>query len=133
MLRLRLHPVLIALFVGLPLLDAMTLVLLGRFLGFWQTVAIVLVSGFCGATLAKQQGLRVLRSVQADLAAGRAPAEGLVDGVLILVASGMLIAPGFLTDLIGLSLLLPAVRVPIKRVLRRRFESAVMRRFQVGP
>jgi hypothetical protein len=73
--------ILLALFVGVPLLDTIALVLVGRYLGFWPTVAIVLLSGVIGAQLTRRQGLSVWRSLQADLAAGRVPAQGLMECV----------------------------------------------------
>jgi UPF0716 protein FxsA len=121
--RPNLFGILLALFVGVPLLDTITLVIVGRALGFWPTVAIVILSGVIGAQLARRQGLSVWRSLQADLAAGRMPAQGLMDCVLILIAGGMMIAPGFLTDIAALLLLLPPVRSPIKRWARRRLEK----------
>jgi len=129
-MRVRLFPALSALFIGLPLLDSLLLIFFGRYLGFWQTVAMVLISGFAGAGLAKSQGLRVWRSIQRDLAEGRVPSQGLMDAVIILVAGGLLMAPGFITDILGLALLVPAVRVPIKTFLRRRMEGMTVR--QIG-
>lgn len=126
--RPNLLAVLTALFVGIPLLDTITLVLVGRHLGFWTTAGMVILSGVIGAWLARQQGLATWRSLQADLAAGRVPAQGLMDCVLILLAGGMMIAPGFLTDIAALLLLLPPVRMPIKRRVRRRLEQAIAHR-----
>jgi UPF0716 protein FxsA len=132
--RPNLLGILLALFVGVPLLDTITLVLVGRYLGFWPTVAIVLLSGVIGAQLTRRQGLSVWRSLQADLAAGRVPAQGLMDCVLILIAGGMMIAPGFLTDIAALLLLLPPVRSPIKRWARRRLEKMLQHgTFRIGP
>lgn len=122
--RLRVLPVLIGLFVGLPLLDMVLVIWLGTRLGLLQTVALVVVSGIVGAWLARQQGAAVVRSIQRDLMEGRVPSQGLLDGVMVLVAGGMLMAPGFLTDVLGLGLLLPPVRAPIKAWLRRKFERA---------
>jgi UPF0716 protein FxsA len=130
-MRLRLFPALAGLFIGLPLLDTLVLVVLGRYIGFWETIAMVLLSGLLGAGLAKRQGLRVLAQMQRDMAEGRVPAQGLVDAAIILVAGGMLAAPGFITDIVGLALLVPAVRVPIKNSLRRRLETMVVRRYPV--
>jgi len=129
-MRVRLFPALSALFIGLPLLDSLLLIFFGRYLGFWTTIALVVISGFAGAGLAKSQGLRVWQSIQRDLAEARVPAQGLMDAVIILVAGGMLMAPGFITDILGLALLIPAVRVPIKTYLRRRVEGMTIR--QVG-
>jgi UPF0716 protein FxsA len=116
---------LILLFIGVPLLDMMTLVLLGRAIGFWGTVALVIVCGAAGTALARGQGAYVWRSIQRDLAEGRPPSYGLLDGLLVLVAGAMLITPGFLTDIAGLLLLLPPVREVLKRALRSRLERAL--------
>jgi UPF0716 protein FxsA len=124
----RILRILLALFVGVPLLDTVTLVLVGRYLGFWTTVAIVILSGVIGAHLARQQGLAAWRSLQADLAAGRVPTHGLIDCVLILIAGGMMMAPGFLTDIAAIMLLLPPVRGRIKQWSRRRIEAAIQQR-----
>jgi UPF0716 protein FxsA len=126
--RSRLLAILTALFVGIPLLDTVTLVIVGRYLGFWQTVALVIVSGVIGAQLARQQGFAAWRSQQADLAAGRVPAQGLMDCVLILIAGGMMMAPGFLTDIAAILLLLPQVRSVVKRRARDRLERLLLRR-----
>lgn len=126
--------ILIALFVGVPLLDTITLVIVGRYVGFWPTVAIVVLSGVIGAQLARQQGLAVWRALQSDLAAGRVPTQGLLDCVLILLAGGMMIAPGFLTDIAAILLLLPPVRRVIKCWLRRRLERMMHQRLtSAGP
>lgn len=123
--RSRLLGILTVLFVGLPLLDTVTLVVVGRYMGFWWTVATVILSGVIGAHLARQQGFSVWRSLQADLAAGRVPTHGLMDCVLILIAGGMMIAPGFLTDILAILLLLPPVRSVVKRWARFRIERMV--------
>lgn len=118
--RPRLFPLLTALFVGLPLVDSIALVLLGTRMGFWPTIALALLSGVVGAWLAKQQGRAVWTAVRRDLSSGRMPDQAVLDGVCILVAAGMLMAPGFLTDFIALALLLPAVRAPLTAYARRR-------------
>jgi UPF0716 protein FxsA len=126
-MRLRLFPSLAALFIGLPLIDSILLVYFGGLLGFWPTFALVILSGLLGAGLAKSQGIRVWQSIQRDLASGRVPEMGLMDAVIILIAGGMLAAPGFITDFLGLALLFPAVRSPIKRLARRKLESLAAR------
>jgi UPF0716 protein FxsA len=123
--------ILTALFVGVPLLDTATMVFAGRLLGFWPTLAIVILSGVVGARLARSQGLAAWRSLQMDLAAGRVPEQGLIDCILILIAGGMMIAPGFLTDIAAILLLLPPIRRPIKRWARRRMEGWLTQRMVV--
>lgn len=118
--RPRLFPLLSFLFVGLPLIDSVALVLLGSRLGFWPTVALTLLSGVVGAWLARQQGRAVWTAIRRDFSSGRIPDQSVLDGVCILVAAGMLMAPGFLTDFVALALLLPAVRTPLTAYVRRR-------------
>jgi UPF0716 protein FxsA len=120
--------ILAALFIGVPLLDLMTVALIGKYMGLWTTLAILILSGVIGARLAQSQGVAAWRSLQADLQAGRVPEQGVMDCVLILIAGGMMVAPGFLTDIAALLLLLPPVRAPIKRWARRRIEAWVNRR-----
>jgi UPF0716 protein FxsA len=132
--RPNLLTILLGLFVGVPLLDTMTLVLVGRYIGFWPTVAMVIVSGVIGAQLARRQGLAAWRALQADLAAGRVPAQGLLDCVLILIAGGMMICPGFVTDIAAILLLLPPTRTLVKRRLRGRLERLIQARLvRPGP
>lgn len=118
--RPRLFSLLTFLFVGLPLLDSVALVLLGSRMGFWPTIALTLLSGVVGAWLAKQQGRAVWTAIRRDLSSARIPDQGVLDGVCILVAAGMLMAPGFLTDFVALALLLPAVRTPLTAYARQR-------------
>lgn len=114
---------LLLLFTLVPLVELALLVYLGREVGFWPTVALVLGTGILGAWLAKLQGLLVLRQVQGELARGRLPTAALVDGALILVAGTLLLTPGLITDLWGFVLL-----VPPGRALARRWAMATLGR-----
>ena len=125
-MRVRLFPALAALFIGLPLLDVILLLFLGRYIGFWTSLGFVILSGVAGAWLAKREGLRIWTAIQRDLAEGRMPSHGVMDGVIILVAGGLLAAPGFVTDILGMALLVPAVRLPIKSVLCRCLERMMV-------
>ena len=116
---------LLLLFTLIPFVELAILIRIGTLLGFWATMGIVLVTGAAGAVLARSQGTRVLRDIQAELAAGRAPTEHLVDGFLILIGGIVLLTPGLLTDIAGLLLLFPPTRRGLKRGLRRRFEGMV--------
>ncbi len=89
----------------------------GVWLGAWPTVFIVVVTAWLGAKNVKQQGLTTLNSVQTKMAQGQMPSDEIVAGLLLLVAGVLLVTPGFVTDIFGLSLLVPAVRqVLIKSV-----------------
>jgi UPF0716 protein FxsA len=116
---------LLALFVVVPLLELALLIRVGNLLGFWVTMAIVIVTAMVGASLARSQGTRVLREIRRDLTAGRVPASNLLDGLLVLIGGIVLLTPGFITDLVGLALLLPFTRSRLKRAVARRFEGLI--------
>ena len=113
---------LLLLFTVTPIVETYLLVLLGQHLGFWWTVAIVLVTGVLGAFLGKREGLKVWRAWQEALAQGRMPEEGILGGVLVLIGGVLLVTPGVLTDLTGILLLAPPSRRVIARHVRRRLE-----------
>jgi UPF0716 protein FxsA len=113
------------LFVVVPLAELYLLLVLGSVLGFWPTVAIVLVTGVLGATLAKREGLRVFRKWSDAIAEGRVPEEGVLGGLLVLVGGVLLVTPGVITDVTGLLLLFPPTRRFVAERLRRYAERRV--------
>ena len=119
--------VLFLLFTIIPIVETWLLVLLGRAMGFWPTVGLVLLSGVVGAWLAKHEGLRVFRRWQESLAAGRVPEEGVLSALLVLVGGILLVAPGVLTDVTGLLLLFPPTRRVIAGWVRRFVERRIER------
>lgn len=116
---------LILAFIFVPLVDLVVLLRIGRELGFWPTLAVVILTGVVGATLARWQGLQTLTGIQASLSAGNIPTTQLADGALILLAAALLLTPGFLTDLAGLLLLIPPARAVFRRLLGRHFKARV--------
>lgn len=112
---------LLALLTLVPLIELALLVWVEGRIGLGATVAMVVVTGVLGAALARQQGLAVVRRIQAQLAAGEVPGAALVDGLLILIAGVVLLTPGLLTDAAGFLLLVPPLRARLRRLLRRRF------------
>ena len=89
--------------------------------GIVDTFALLILISMVGAWLAKREGLGVLRRMQATVNAGRVPGVELIDGFLILLAAALMITPGFLTDIVGILLLLPPVRAGMRLSLRRYF------------
>lgn len=116
---------LLLLFVALPALELALLIELGSRIGTGATLALIAVTGIVGASLARRQGLGVIRELQRETDAGRLPAGALVDGVILLVAAALLVTPGIVTDAVGFLCLVPAFRDVVKRRAFRRFESAV--------
>ena len=112
-----------ALFIGLPVLEIWLLIEVGGSIGLLWTLAVCVVTGVVGAWLARTQGGQVLRRVQSRIARGEVPARDLVDGLMILVAGVMLMTPGFLSDAVGVLLLLPPVRALVRRWGLRMLEQ----------
>jgi len=116
---------LLLLFIVLPAVELALLIEIGRRIGTPQTLALIVATGLLGATLARRQGLGVLARIQTELGEGRIPAASLVDGVVILLASALLVTPGVLTDAFGFLCLVPSFRALLRRAARRRFERLV--------
>ena len=87
----------------------------------------IIATGLGGAYLAKYQGLLTMRKVQEQMNRGIMPGEEMIDGLCILLGGILLLAPGFLTDIMGLLLLLPPTRTMIKPVFRKMFRKKVER------
>ncbi len=116
---------LLLLFIALPAIELALLIQIGQRIGTGETIGLIVLTGIAGAAMARSQGLRVLSEVQERLGRGEVPADSLVDGLMILVASALLITPGVLTDVIGFLCLVPGVRRLVKRDVMRRLEKAV--------
>jgi UPF0716 protein FxsA len=116
---------LLLLFILVPAIELVLLIEVGSRIGTLATLGLIAITGLIGASLARQQGLRVLRQVQDEIAGGRVPTSSLVDGLIILVAGALLITPGILTDAFGFLCLIPACRGLMKSALRKRFERAL--------
>lgn len=111
------------LFIVVPLVELALLIQVGRAVGLLPTVLLVLATGVGGAALARREGLRTLAAIQGELARGALPGASLLDGAAILFGGALLLTPGILTDLVGLSLLLPATRRWLAGRMRRWFEG----------
>lgn len=112
---------LLLLFVLTPLVELWLLMLVSEHLGAGTTIGMVLVTGFVGASLARNQGLQTWMTIQRESQQGKLPAASLVDAMMIFVSGVLLITPGILTDIVGFSLLIPPVRV----FLRNHFRDSI--------
>jgi len=93
--------------------------------GGLNTVAIVIITGIVGASLAKSQGLAILSSIQNDLNKGSLPANQLIHGLLVFGGGLLLLTPGFLTDVLGLSMVFPGTRHALVAFLKGYFEKGI--------
>lgn len=101
---------LILLFVLLPLADLWLLFALANYTNWQTSVVLVIVSGIVGAYLAKRSSKAVWDKMRERLGQGEFSSELLSDGAMIFFAAGLLLTPGFITDAIGLSILIPPIR-----------------------
>ncbi len=82
----------------------------GRIIGLGPTIGLIMMTGIAGAWLARSQGVEILRRIQDETARGQMPAITLIDGALVLVGGLLLLTPGFFTDVLGFSFLVPLTR-----------------------
>jgi UPF0716 protein FxsA len=126
--------VLALLFLIVPLAELYVIIQVGHAFGVLNTIALLILISVVGAWLAKREGLGVWRRFQRQIESGSVPGREIADGVMILFASALLMAPGFLTDVAGIALLLPPVRAGVRTVvLRRAARRAGIVRVYQGP
>jgi UPF0716 protein FxsA len=113
---------LIAIFVVVPLAELYVIFQVGDAIGIVPTLAILVADSLLGSWLLKSQGRAVWRRFNENLGAGRVPHREIVDGVLVIFGGAFLITPGFITDVLGVLLLLPPTRSLFRRALQRRLE-----------
>jgi UPF0716 protein FxsA len=121
----------------IPIAEVWTAIQVAHHIGWPLTIALVIVISACGPSLVRRQGIGVWRRAQLRLQAGEVPGREAIDGVLLLVAGGLLTFPGFITGGLGLLLLLPPVRRLVRLVsgtwlARKLRKSAVSVETSVG-
>lgn len=102
-------------FIAFPLIEIALFVTVGGWLGLWPTLVIVIGTGVAGVMVIRWQGMRSLADLRLAAAQGRNPGGAMADSAIVAVGGMLLILPGFLTDTLGLLLMVP----PLRRVLIR--------------
>lgn len=113
----------VLLLVVAPLVELYVIIQVSHVIGGWETIALLVVESMIGAWLLKRQGLSALARVSQAVEAGRVPGKELVDGFLILLAGALMLAPGFIGDVVGYLLLIPPTRALVRIPLTKRFEK----------
>lgn len=116
--------VILAIFIGIPLIEIYLFIAVGGWIGVWPTIGLVILTALIGTSLLRQQGLATLARAQVETEANRLPVRELFEGVCLLFGGMLLLTPGFLTDAIGLALLLPQLRGLLGRGLWRLLERS---------
>lgn len=119
--------VLLVLFIVVPLLELYVIIEVGGAIGVPATIALLFADSVLGAMLLRSQGRAVWQRFNNALAENRMPAREVFDGAMVIVGGTLLLTPGFITDVVGLLLLLPPTRHVVRRIA-----SAVAKRRAVA-
>jgi UPF0716 protein FxsA len=111
-----------------PVLEIAAIIAVGKVIGGWQTLALLVFESVLGAWLVRREGARAWEALSTALRTGRMPSRQLADAALVLVGGTLLLTPGFLTDIVGFFFILPLTRPVARRILER----AVARRLLGG-
>ena len=109
--------VLLILFIVVPLAELYVLIQVGQAIGPLPTIALLLLDSILGTLLLRSQGRHAWRRFNEATQAGRIPAREVADGALIILGGAFLLTPGFLTDIIGLLLLIPFTRAAFRKTV----------------
>lgn len=113
----KLTIIILSLTVALPLIELALLIKIGSSIGILATLVLIIATAILGGLVVRHQGLGVLKRMRQTIETGKTPVEPMMEGMLLMVAGGCLIAPGIITDLIGLVLLVPSLRQLAARLL----------------
>ncbi|MBU1194906.1 MAG: FxsA family protein [Proteobacteria bacterium] len=112
-------------FTLIPVIELYLLIKTGIVIGGFNTILLVIFTGFAGAWLARMEGINTMMKLRTNLQNGLMPAEELLDAAIIFLAGAVLITPGLLTDCFGLLLLWPVTRNKFKQMLRKKFDEMI--------
>jgi UPF0716 protein FxsA len=120
---------LVLLFILVPIVEIYVIIQVGGAIGAGPTIAILILDGFLGAFLLRQQGRAAWVRFNRALVENRIPHKEVLDGVLIIFGGALLLTPGFITDIVGLILLIPPTRAIVRALMAR----IVRGRLSMGP
>ena len=116
-------------FIGVPIIEIAVFIEVGGWIGLWPTLGLVVLTAIVGSIELRSQGLATLNKLRQQLDQGVLPAQTLFDGVCLLFAGALLLTPGFVTDILGMALFIPAfrkfLRVTVGRYVARKAEHRV--------
>lgn len=114
-----------AVIIAVPLIEIYFVVKIGSVVGVIPAIALLFVISVFGSRVVKHQGLRVWRKFNEQVSSGHVPSRELIEGVCLLVAGALLVAPGFFTDALGFLLLLPPFRLIVVKIVGARTTNKV--------
>jgi UPF0716 protein FxsA len=117
----------------LPLIEISVFIWVGELLGVLPTILLTVLTAMAGTLMLRQQGLSLLMRMQKELDGGRAPGNEVMQGAMIVLASILLLIPGFVTDAIGLLLFIPPVRESLAKFIIARSNVVIMEGGTINP
>lgn len=127
----RAMPVLLVLLAAI-VVELMVLVAVGHAIGVLATIGLLILASLVGAALLRREGARTLAAFVEALRTRRPPHQELLDGMLIAAAGVLIVLPGFVSDVLGLLLLLPPTRALVRRRILRSASGRTPVRFAPG-
>lgn len=112
-------------FIVVPVVEIFMITQVASQLGWGPTIVLVIGVSLVGAWLVKREGLSVIRRVRDAAGKGKLPTNELADGAMIFFASALMLTPGFITDFVGLALLIPPVRAVLRPPVISYFTSRI--------
>ena len=117
--------VLFILFIVVPIVELVLIIQVGQAVGAWNTIGLLIIDSLVGAWLVKHQGVGLLKRSRERLQKGEMPSDEIFSGIAILFAGALMLTPGFLTDVVGLVILIPPIRSLAMAGIRRNFHSVL--------
>jgi UPF0716 protein FxsA len=120
-------PLLFVIFIVVPIIELAVIIQVGQAIGVLPTIALLIGVSVVGAWLVKREGLGVYKRFRRQMEAGAIPGKEVADAFMIMFAGALLISPGFVTDVLGVLLLLPPVRAAVRATALSRLAHRIRR------
>jgi UPF0716 protein FxsA len=111
---------LVLLFIAVPIAELAVIIQVGQAIGIWWTLALLIADSLLGSWLMRHLGRATWRRFNEAVSGGRVPTREVLDGALVIFGGALLLTPGFITDILGLILLLPPSRAVVRGIVSRR-------------
>lgn len=115
--------ILLLIFILVPIIEIAVFIQVGELIGLATTLIVVFLTAIIGVNLLKQQGLKAWQDIQQTMAQGQIPAIEMAAAAQLLFAGGLLLTPGFVTDIIGFALMVPAIRQAIALAMLKHWSN----------
>ena len=108
---------LLLLFVVVPIVEIYVIVQVGEAIGVLPTIGLLIADAFLGTWLFRREGRKAWEALRLAIGEHRLPSREVADGALIVVGGALMLAPGFVTDGVGLLCVFPPSRAALRRLL----------------